>query len=175
MQYLKEDLRNRIVEVALNEFYEKGYENSNIKIIASKADTSPGNIYHYYGSKQELLMDIYVPIEKKIAGRFFVEGAGDQGDLDTKTLVEMIVSLIEEHPKEFYLLASTTLADSFKNRLVDQVMVKLMEEEDEEMAFIKASLIVEGMMIIVRRHVSSMKNTKKNIKRLIDMLLERGN
>ena len=54
MQTKKEDIEQRIIEVATDEFMKKGYENTSMRVIAYKANTSLGNIYHYFKSKEEL-------------------------------------------------------------------------------------------------------------------------
>ncbi|MEG0775438.1 MAG: TetR/AcrR family transcriptional regulator [Clostridium sp.] len=54
MQYQKDEVRNRIVEEALIEFNEKGYEGASIRSIAKKSNTSVGNIYKYFKSKEDL-------------------------------------------------------------------------------------------------------------------------
>ena len=55
MQTKKEDIEQRIIEVATDEFMKKGYENTSMRVIAYKANTSLGNIYHYFKNKDLLL------------------------------------------------------------------------------------------------------------------------
>lgn len=55
MQIKKEDLRQSIYQCAAQEFLSKGFENASMRTIAKKANTSIGNIYHYYPSKDALL------------------------------------------------------------------------------------------------------------------------
>ena len=42
MQVKKEDLRQQILEAAKQEFLDKGYENSSMRVIAKKANTTHG-------------------------------------------------------------------------------------------------------------------------------------
>ena len=62
MQVKKEDLRQQILEAAKQEFLDKGYENSSMRVIAKKANTTMGNIYHYFDNKEALLTTLLDPV-----------------------------------------------------------------------------------------------------------------
>jgi len=66
MQTKKEDIEQRIIEVATDEFMKKGYENTSMRVIAYKANTSLGNIYHYFKNKELLLQTIIMPTLENI-------------------------------------------------------------------------------------------------------------
>lgn len=53
-QFLKEDIRDRILQSAKKVFAKKGLQGSSMKEIAEKAGISVGNIYRYYRGKEEL-------------------------------------------------------------------------------------------------------------------------
>lgn len=61
MQVKKENLKSEILEVARQEFFLRGYEEASLRVIAKKANTSLGNIYHYYTGKEALLSEILNP------------------------------------------------------------------------------------------------------------------
>ncbi len=48
--------KNKILEAALNEFGQKGYNNASINSICSDNNISKGLIYHYFKSKDELFL-----------------------------------------------------------------------------------------------------------------------
>ena len=62
MQIKKEELRQQILDAAQVEFLKKGYENSSLRVIAKKANTTLGNIYHYFPSKEALLIELCSPV-----------------------------------------------------------------------------------------------------------------
>ena len=66
MQTKKEDIEQRIIEVATDEFMKKGYKNTSMRVIAYKANTSLGNIYHYFKNKDLLLQAIILPTLENI-------------------------------------------------------------------------------------------------------------
>jgi AcrR family transcriptional regulator len=52
----KKDTRvNEILEAAINEFLEKGYEKASMESIAVRANLSKGGVYHHFKSKTEIL------------------------------------------------------------------------------------------------------------------------
>lgn len=71
-----------IIQLALNAFNEKGYEEVNIKDLAKEAGMTTGVIYHHFGSKATLYTVIRNDIEQRIIDR--MEGAVElfKGDLE---------------------------------------------------------------------------------------------
>lgn len=51
--------RNQIIDTALKLFSEKGFGNTTIKDISEAAGTSLGLMYHYFSSKDELLIAVF--------------------------------------------------------------------------------------------------------------------
>lgn len=62
MQIKKEEMREKILQVAIDEFFKKGYENASMRVIAQKSYTTVGNIYHYFENKEVLLEEILLPV-----------------------------------------------------------------------------------------------------------------
>jgi len=55
----KKDKRNSvIIEAAINEFIEKGYESASMESIAKRASLSKGGLYHHYKSKTAILFAV---------------------------------------------------------------------------------------------------------------------
>jgi AcrR family transcriptional regulator len=51
--------RNQLLDIGLALFAERGFENVSIKDVATQAEVSSGLIYHYFRSKDELLVAIF--------------------------------------------------------------------------------------------------------------------
>ncbi|KMZ52755.1 TetR/AcrR family transcriptional regulator [Dorea sp. D27] len=65
MQTKKENIREDILRAAQKEFLLHGYEAASMRVIAKKANTTLGNIYHYFPNKEAILSDILKePLEK---------------------------------------------------------------------------------------------------------------
>jgi AcrR family transcriptional regulator len=54
-QRIKKEKRNLFIISALSVFEEKGFNNTRIKDITNKANTSVGNFYNYFNSKEEVI------------------------------------------------------------------------------------------------------------------------
>lgn len=61
-QYLKEDLREKIVHSAREEFIKKGYDRASMRSIARKSGMTAGNLYRYFKNKEELYSFFVEPI-----------------------------------------------------------------------------------------------------------------
>ena len=48
MQYLKEDIQEKILHIAEEVFSEKGYKDASMREIASRSGITVSNIYHYF-------------------------------------------------------------------------------------------------------------------------------
>ena len=53
MQVLKEDIRDRVLAVAKQQFGQKGYSKTSMREIAGLAGIGVGNIYNYFANKDE--------------------------------------------------------------------------------------------------------------------------
>jgi AcrR family transcriptional regulator len=60
------DTRKRITDAAMNLFKEKPYEKVKVTEICSHADISIGNFYHYFKSKESIIIDAYNAIDEDI-------------------------------------------------------------------------------------------------------------
>ncbi len=58
MQFLKEELRVKILESATVEFYDKGYSKASMRTIAKHSGITVGNIYRYFDGKEALFESV---------------------------------------------------------------------------------------------------------------------
>ncbi|SRR6056297_1461856 len=99
MQYKKEEIRNRIIKAAKEEFIKKGYQKASIRKIAAKAEISVSNIYNYFNSKNEIFEVVLQPLFTKVEfGKKYLMNF----DLQTS---DIKVTNLKEH-QEFILKAA---------------------------------------------------------------------
>ena len=55
MQIQKESIKEEILKAASKEFLKRGFNASSMRTIAKKANTTLGNVYNYYDSKEAIL------------------------------------------------------------------------------------------------------------------------
>lgn len=53
-QILKDELREKIIDSAKEEFLEKGYKGASMRSIASKSGMTVGNLYRYFKNKEDI-------------------------------------------------------------------------------------------------------------------------
>lgn len=108
-QYLKEDVRTRILDAALEQLAAQGYEGATMAAIAAAADISTGNVYRYYGGKEKLFEAVVPPalvrrFRDLLSAR--LEAAQDLDD---------VLDLDEEHP--YWTAAGRLLDFAVEHRL----------------------------------------------------------
>jgi AcrR family transcriptional regulator len=64
------EMRERIIDVAIEMFVKDGYEKTSIRNIAEKIEYSPATIYLYYKDKDELLYDVQAQAFEKLDKTF---------------------------------------------------------------------------------------------------------
>jgi AcrR family transcriptional regulator len=118
MQYQKDEVRNRIIEEALKEFNEKGYEGASIRDIAKKADTSVGNIYKYFKSKEDLHVNIIGSIYDRFLGyinRFDNVELNEKSDVVFYELADEIMEIFNESSVEISVLLNQSKGSKYEN------------------------------------------------------------
>jgi AcrR family transcriptional regulator len=61
MQIIKENIYDTLLNIARQEFLEKGYKNTNMRTIAQKSGVGLSNIYNYFKSKDEIFQGVLTP------------------------------------------------------------------------------------------------------------------
>lgn len=67
------DKREAILQAMLELVAERGFHDAPMSLVAKRAGTSAGIIYHYFPSKDELIRALYLHVKAKM-GRFLIEG-----------------------------------------------------------------------------------------------------
>jgi len=65
---LVKERRNRIVRCSTKVFTKKGYDRTNMRELAKACEVSAGTLYHYFGSKEEILYSIINSATSQQAG-----------------------------------------------------------------------------------------------------------
>jgi AcrR family transcriptional regulator len=69
-EIIKKEKRNLFIISALSVFEEKGFNNTRIKDITNKANTSVGNFYNYFNSKEEVIEVIISGVAELMISKF---------------------------------------------------------------------------------------------------------
>ena len=127
MQVIKESLRKKILEVALKEFEEKGFEGTSMRAISEGAGTSLGNLYHYFHSKDDLYASCLMPVlDECIQCMSMLFDVSDAAISQTAAHMARYVS---DHSREFKIIVQGPARHytAFLDRFTDCIALKLKE------------------------------------------------
>lgn len=182
--------REEILEAATKIFYEKGYQSTTMNDMANEIGLSKSAIYHYFKSKEDLLVEIYDKAITDAVNELSKTVKSDKCTIDklqeiTANQIERII--IEKQPmmKTFFQEEGQLPEKFFKsikkrkrefNRLVEDIFIKgvsegVFKKGDPEL-FVNAFL---GMCLWVYKwYKPNTKYTPKDITEYFVKLLEEG-
>ncbi|MGV8144381.1 MAG: TetR/AcrR family transcriptional regulator [Methanothermobacter sp.] len=114
MNISKEERIKSITDAAMEVFLEKGYQNTTMENIAKNAGLSKGGLYHYFKSKDMILIHVNQKISaeiEKIMKNAFKKSSVKEGIL---TYIRNYLKYWLEHPKEttFLFLSITKIMEN---------------------------------------------------------------
>ncbi|WP_035288996.1 TetR/AcrR family transcriptional regulator [Clostridium sp. KNHs214] len=118
MQYLKDEVRNSIVEEALKEFKELGYKGASIRSIAKRANTSVGNIYKYFKSKEDLYENLIGSVYYRLMdyiNQFHKVEINDRAEEIFYGLMEKIMEIFNDNSTEIAILFNKSNGSKYEN------------------------------------------------------------
>ncbi len=126
-QVLKEDIKNRILETALNEFLAKGYLSTSMKGIAKGAGIAVGNIYNYFKDKDELYTTVVMPVISAMDMLF----RRPPETMDISGIEKKLMQFIEiykDNQKVFLMLVSNsknTRFEKMRENIIDKFAIAI--------------------------------------------------
>lgn len=161
-QVLKEEIRDRILKAALQEFFDKGYQSAAMRNIAEQAKIPTGLIYSYYKNKDALFDAVLRPV---LYDWERVLTAGEENKSRhtnskiyglSKAEAECILNLFD-HRQEFIILidkSGGTKYENEKERFIKDIEEHLNKHrsddtDDELLSHIIANNFVDGLMQIM--------------------------
>lgn len=192
MQYLKENVKQKIINSALAEFRKSGYQGAAMRDIAANANIVSGNIYRYFKNKEDLFDCTVEPayqLLKKLELSFqesvkenHISFISDDSHIVVEQISAQILEVISEYETEMTILLEysegTKYADTrenlkqvISNSMRDNYLVELKESgkviEDDFIFEIVSSSFVDGICLILKKITDSAR-----IKRLIDSWID---
>ena len=174
MQVLKENVKEKIYQAAIEEFYKKGFLKAKMQDIAKKAGISTGLTYSYYNNKEDLFASIVEPIYKEILQPLENEKGRDSEIGDPVNLFEQesafILQLLRQKREVFLILIDHSKGTKFE-KAKDQIINVIKEhikrqlspkvnsqifKIDEAFYHILANNFIEGLLEIARHYQGSL-------------------
>ena len=128
MQTLKEEIKSRIIEAAVKEFYHHGYEKASMRTIAKAAGISVSNTYNYYKSKDELFVSIIEPVFnrlKDILRQSFQQSMKSTAGNNLQSFIDGIVKMLlemEAHERKLLLILIEKSAGTKYEKSRDEIV-----------------------------------------------------
>lgn len=150
MQVLKENVKEKIYQAAIEEFYKKGFLKTKMQDIAKKAGTSVGLTYSYYHNKEDLFAAIVEPIYQEIIQSLENREASDSEIGDPTHLFEQesafILQLFREKREIFLILIDCSKGTRFEK--AEEQIINLTKEHIKR----QLSSRVNGQMFIINEN-----------------------
>lgn len=184
MQVLKEDLKDRILEVALMEFSDNGFENASLRSIAKNSGMTVGNLYRYFKHKEDLFYNVITPaysklmilIEKSIE---FNKRTDHTGCIEH--LADLLLKIHSEHRKELLIIFEGSKGTRYEKTrkeivsLLEGFLKELFKSkvdgwetiiEDDFLFNVIAAGFIDGL-IMIAKHYEGEENIKKLVPQFI--------
>lgn len=169
-QVLKDTVKQSIINAAIQEMLDVGYEKTSMRNIASSAKMTVGNLYRYFKNKEEMINYIIYPIMNKIdiiirdvtnETISFKDDSVDISEFNRDDILDAlnriayeIVEIYNDHPK---IMRIIMMESSFNNRLRDwcaKIVLKLFKYEEkvscDELYNVLAQIYASSMFAAMR-------------------------
>ena len=132
MQYLKREIRDRILSAAVEEFKEHGFANASIRNIANNAEISLGNIYRYFANKEALYFAVINPFMESV--KQSIERDFVFKNKSMKDASEVLVKFLMQYCDEILVIrkGNSIHYETFINYIIEVISAKIREMMKEK-------------------------------------------
>jgi len=181
--------KDRVMDVALRIFAEKGFQNATISEISREAGCSEATIYEYFGTKEDLLFAIPEKISRESiqeTDRALTYIKGAEGRM--RALLLAYVRLYQSNPhysalvllqlmnnKRFRQTPAHTAIRQSAHRLLDCVKEGIADgtfKKDADPYLIRSMLLGTIEHLFIHWHMEGMPKRKKSIMEMLDPFIE---
>ena len=154
MQYLKEELRNKILQTAINQFFKLGFEKTNMRIIARNSHMTVGNLYRYFSNKEQLFSEVVRPVYDSVITLIDAGSSSYPHDFDNFSYLDPILKTL------------TNICETYRKEMVILISRYLEEQND--------ALLISLQQLIKKRIKRDLKQLSDEHVKMINHLLFRG-
>jgi len=140
----------RLLEVAREEFLEKGFEGASIRIIAQKAETSPRALYTRFENKEDLFAAVIEPAYSDFMKMFNDDkvvywnmARQKNASINSESFYIKYLDFAYSHYDEFYLILKSSKGTRFENFTKDLCRIDLKNVNDNLSEMIKEYTVYE--------------------------------
>lgn len=165
MQILKDEIRDKILAVSENLFYENGFRDTTTRNIAKEAGISVSNLYLYYENKEAIFSAVIGGFFNYFENGFKDFLGHDDSSVDTvRDISKIFQNIIANDRKKFIIIADKshgTKYEHFKDQIIENlknhIMLQVKEEliEDDLIIYILSKNFLEGILEIAKNYKGS--------------------
>ena len=175
MKLLKEEMRQRIVEAARDEFFQSGYARASMRAIAQQAGMTVGNFYLYFPGKEQLFDAIVGETVRQIQEITRLPSANN----DTiRKMADALRATFVQNRVEFMILVTRSSGSKYEN--YKQMLITLAQRRMREEFVARgyealydplAVAIMEGLMEIFRTYDGDEKRLEQSLVCFLNYML----
>lgn len=162
MQILKDEIRNKILNVAENIFYQNGFRDTTTRSIANEVGISVSNLYLYYKNKEAIFYGVTDGFYEYFVNGFktFVNYHDKNNEINID-ISHVFQKIIKANQKKFVIIADKsrgTKHERFKEQIVSILNNHMKSQvnkdliEDELIIYILAKNFIEGIIEIAKNY-----------------------
>jgi len=178
MQVLKESVKKAILNGAILEFFEHGYQNANMRRIADSANITVGNIYRYFENKEALFNAVLAPAKRAIDDlesfdkKLHITHIENQKE--ATQIVTYVINVLRPYTREIFIMifnANGSHYQQVKSQLEGLVVSKVKEffpgVFSDYFLKIVASSFIQSLFVVFKDNVNDIKKIQDMIVQLI--------
>ncbi|MGG1675848.1 TetR/AcrR family transcriptional regulator [Neobacillus sp. NRS-1170] len=137
---LEKEKQDRIINAAIKEFAQKGYDNASTNGIVKEAGISKGLLFHYFGNKKQMYFFLFDYCTNLITDEYYQKVNFKETDFFTRIRQAVIVKMemLGTHPDIFKFIQEVFLDDS------PEIKVEF-DKKKQEMTHINMEKFYEGI------------------------------
>jgi len=178
MQVLKESVRNAIIEGAIAEFFERGYQNANMRRIADSANITVGNIYRYFRNKEALFNAVLQPAQEALDDLETFDKKLHITQIDSlhdaNQLVTYVMNVLSPYTKEIFIMIFNSTGTHYhqvKTQLESLVINKIREyfpgKFDNYFLKVVAASFIQSIFVVFKENIHNNEKIKDMLVKLI--------
>jgi AcrR family transcriptional regulator len=152
MQVLKDEIRNKILSVSEDLFYEKGFSGTSMRSIADVVGISASNLYLYYENKEAVFAGVIDAFYKCYINGFHTFIDHKENDDLQLNIARVLRQIIANDPKKFVILmdkSGSTKYEGVKDQIIEniQLHVKSQLRNDSDYNELVISIIIHNFFV----------------------------
>ena len=186
MQVLKEEIREKIKKVAIDEFEKNGYQKTTMRGIASRADLTVGNLYRYFKNKDDLFDTLLQPAFQEIYHFISDFSHTEEDELYRKkekhnfikAFQRALIDIYSKHRAELVILLNGSKGSHMENareKIVHLIIDRLKQEifpkmendikpVDDFLAEVFSTSFIEGISLVLSKYKDKEKTKELFVK-----------